>query len=165
VKAILEAPLDPEDEFGGGGLFGTAEDYLKLLKSLLRDDGKLLFSSSIDLLFAPCLSSSAQDALEQALSIPPYAAIMIPGEPILGTPGAGRWSHALGGIVALEDNSKTGLKAGTLHWGGAPNLKWWIDPKGGTCGIFATQLFPAGELKHAFLGKMFEQQVVEILTA
>jgi CubicO group peptidase (beta-lactamase class C family) len=136
-NTILEAPLDPEDEFGGGGLFG------------------------IDLLFTPCLSSSAQATLNQMLSIAPYAAIMIPGEPALGTPDAGRWSYALGGIVALDDNTDTGLKAGKMNWGGAPNLKWWIDRKGGTCGIFATQLFPAGELQHAFLGKLFEQYVVE----
>ncbi|KAI4675092.1 uncharacterized protein J4E88_007996 [Alternaria novae-zelandiae] len=155
----LAQPLDPQDEFGGGGLFGNTEDYLALLKSLLRNDGKLLKSESIELLFAPCIPPAAQESLDQTLSVPAYAAIMIPGDAPFGTPGARKWSHALGGLVALEDDAEGGLKAGTLRWGGAPNLKWWIDRKGGTCGIFATQLLPAGETRHAYLGKMFERAV------
>lgn len=155
----LKALLEPDDEFGGAGLFSNTEDYLKLLKSMLRDDGKLLKSESIDLMFAPSISSSAQALLNTTLSVPPYAAIMIPGEAPLGTRDARAWTHALGGLVALEDDTKGGLKAGTMHWGGAPNLKWWIDRRGGTCGIFSTQLFPAGELQHAFLGKLFQREV------
>ena len=155
----LAQPLDPQDEFGGGGLFGNTEDYLALLKSLLRNDGKLLKSESIELLFAPCIPPAAQESLNQTLSIPAYAAIMTPGDAPVGTPGARKWSHALGGLVALEDDADGGLRAGTLRWGGAPNLRWWIDRRGGTCGIFATQLLPAGETRHAHLGKIFEREV------
>lgn len=157
--APLAQPLDPQDEYGGGGLFSTAEDYLRLLKSLLRDDGKLLKTESIGLLFKPCITHAAQELLDQTLSVPLYAAIMIPGDAPIGTRGARKWSQALGGLVAMEDDADGGLKAGTLRWGGAPNLKWWIDRKGGTCGMFATQLWPAGELRHAHLGKMFEREV------
>ncbi|KNG50873.1 major facilitator superfamily transporter [Stemphylium lycopersici] len=158
----LKALLEPADEFGGAGLFSNTEDYLKLLKSVLRDDGKLLKSESIDLMFAPSISPWAQASLNTTLSVPPYAAIMIPGEGLPGTSGARAWTHALGGLVALEDDSRGGLKAGALQWGGAPNLKWWIDRKGGTCGVFSTQLFPAGELQHAFLGKLFQREVQAI---
>lgn len=156
----LVQPLNPQDEYGGGGLFSTAEDYLQLLKSLLRSDGKLLKAESVDLVFDPCIAHAAQESLDQALSVPLYAAIMIPGDAPMGSPGARKWSQALGGLVAMEDDADDGLKAGTLRWGGAPNLKWWIDRKGGTCGIFVTQLWPAGELRHAHLGKMFEKEVV-----
>jgi hypothetical protein len=31
---------------------------------------------------------------------------------------------------------------------------------GGTCGIFATQLYPPGELEYAFLTKVFQKEVV-----
>ncbi|RII11459.1 hypothetical protein CUC08_Gglean005456 [Alternaria sp. MG1] len=156
----LVQPLNPQDEYGGAGLFSNTEDYLRLLKSLLRNDGKLLEAESIELMFTPCISSTAQDSLDQTLSVPHIAAIMIPGDAPMGTPGARKWSHALGGLVALEDDADGGLKAGMLRWGGAPNLKWWIDREGGTCGIFVTQLSPAGELRHAHLGKMFEREVV-----
>jgi CubicO group peptidase (beta-lactamase class C family) len=155
----LVLPLDPVDEFGGAGLFSNTEDYLALMKSLLRNDGKLLKAETIDLLFTPCILPAAQESLDLTLSDAHLAAIMIPGDAPMGTPGARKWSHALGGLVALEDDGDEGLKAGTLRWGGAPNLKWWIDRKGGTCGIFATQLWPTGELRHAYLGKMFERAV------
>ena len=101
-------------------------EKLKLLKSLLRDDEQLLNFASISFVSTPCLFSSAQEAPNETLSVPICAAIMVPGELVLGTPGAGRRWHALGGIVALADRNKSGLKAGTLHWGSAPKLKRWI---------------------------------------
>ncbi|KAF2832734.1 beta-lactamase/transpeptidase-like protein [Ophiobolus disseminans] len=157
--APLVVPVEPTDDFGGGGLFGTAEDFLEVLKSILHGDGKLLKSESIDLMFTPALSEAQQATLDGLLSILMAAAIMIPGEPVLGTPGAGEWTHGIGGLIGLHKEEGS-FEPGWLKWGGAPNLKWWIDRKGGTCGIFATQLYPAGELKHAFLGKMFEREMV-----
>lgn len=153
--APLKQLLEPTDEFGGGGLFSTAEDYLKLLKSILRNDGQLLKASSIDLMFTPAMTPSAQESLNATLTVPAVARIMTPGKPV----GMPTWSHGLGGLVAGED-SEEGLKAGWMRWGGAPNLKWWIDRKGGTCGFFATQLYPPGEPKHAFLNNMFQEEMV-----
>ncbi|KAG9185796.1 hypothetical protein G6011_07127 [Alternaria panax] len=126
VDDATAQPLDPQDEYGGAGLFSTAEDYLRLLKSLLRNDGKLLEMNGID--------------LNQTFSVPLYAAIMIPGDAPMGTPGARKCTHTLGGLAAMEDDADGGLKAGTLRWGGAPHLKWWIDRAGGTCGMFAKEV-------------------------
>lgn len=61
----LKQPLEPRDEFGGGGLFSNTEEYLELLKSLLRNDGKLLKPENIDLVFKPCISPPAQESLKQ----------------------------------------------------------------------------------------------------
>ncbi|KAF1848814.1 putative penicillin-binding protein [Cucurbitaria berberidis CBS 394.84] len=157
--AQLKQFLDPPDESGGAGLFASTEDYLELLKSLLRNDARLLKPESIDVLFATCLSPSAQDALNNLLSIPVIAGMMMPGEPPIGTPGAKTWSYGVGGLVALEDGEE-GLRAGWMRWAGAANTTWWMDRVGGTCGFFATQLFPTGEGKHAFLNKMFHKEMV-----
>jgi CubicO group peptidase (beta-lactamase class C family) len=78
-------PLDPDDEYGGGGFFSTVEDYLKLLKSLLHNDGKLLKSESIDLLFKDALSPPTKAGLDMMLSNELWASICIPGEPPVGT--------------------------------------------------------------------------------
>ena len=78
-----------QDDFGGSGLFGTAEDYLKLLRSILRNDGKLLTEQSVDLMFTPSLSTASRASLHNNLSAPDLAKIMIPGEPVVGTEGAG----------------------------------------------------------------------------
>jgi CubicO group peptidase (beta-lactamase class C family) len=162
--ALIKVPLHPADDQGGAGLFGTAADYLKLLKSILLDDGKLVKTETIDFLFTPALSDAQQAHLNVMLSMPLPASIMIPGEPVLGTPGAGNWTHSIGGLIGLHD-SEDGLQPGWLKWGGAPNTKWWIDRKGGTCGIFNTQLYPSSEVEHAFLGKMFQKEMVSHFAA
>lgn len=43
-NAILKQAVDAKDDYGGAGFFSTAADYLKLLKSILRNDGKILAS-------------------------------------------------------------------------------------------------------------------------
>lgn len=158
-KSMLKQPVDAKDEYGGAGLFSTAADYLKLLKSILHDDGKLISTASLDLMFQPSLSSQSKAALHQNLSIPDLARLLIPGEAVVGTPGAGDWDHSLGGLVGLHD-SDDGFETPWLQWVGGPNLKWWIDRKGGTCGIWATQHFPPGELKAVHLQKMFQKEMV-----
>lgn len=159
TKSMMKQPVDAKDDYGGAGLFGTAEDYLKLLKSVLRDDGKLLKSESLELLFEPSLSPQCRIALMNNLSIPDLAKLLIPGEPVVGTPGAGDWDHGLGGLIGLHE-SDDGFGSQWLQWVGGPNLKWWIDRKGGTCGMYATQLFPPGETKSVHLQKLFQKEVV-----
>ena len=159
-EAPLTQLLQPQDEFGGGGLFSTAEDWLKLLKSLLNDDGRLLQSESLDLLCEPSLSESAQTAYNNTIAVPASVPLTAPGQPPTGAAQPKRWSCGLGGAVALEDSDE-GFKAGWVRGGGAPNLKWWIDRRGGTCGFFATQLYPPGESRHAFLHPLFHKAMAE----
>lgn len=159
ASSMLKQPVDAKDEYGGAGLFGTASDYLKLLKSILRDDGQLLASQSVQLMFDPSLSSECQASLHRNLTVPELAKLLTPGEPVQGTPGCGKWNHGLGGLIGLHE-SEDGFESNWMQWVGGPNLKWWIDRKGGTCGIFATQLFPPGESKSVHLQKMFQKEMV-----
>lgn len=156
---MLKQPVDAKDEYGGAGLFGTAEDYLKLLKSILRNDERLLTKESVDLMFQPSLSPQSKEALHGNLAIPDLAKIMIPGEPLVGAPGGGDWDHSLGGLIGLHE-SEDGFESQWLQWVGGPNLKWWIDRKGGTCGFYATQLFPPGESRAVHLQKLFQKEIV-----
>lgn len=155
-------PLGPTDEFGGAGLFSTAEDYLELLKSLLHDDGKLLSPDMVNLMFTESISASSRNSLHELLSVPASAAHLIPGEHVVGSEGSGEWSIGLGGLLGLTDKAGV-LKSPWLQGGGAPNLKWWIDRRGGTCGVFATQLSPPGEAKHQILTHRFQAEMAAIL--
>ena len=49
-----------------------------------------------------------------------------------------------------------GKQAGTMIWGGLPNLIWWIDRKTGLCGIYAGQVIPPGDAKCSGLQRKFE---------
>jgi len=151
--------LDPADDFGGGGLFSTAEDFLKLLKSILRNDGRILKKETVETLFSSTMSPASQAMLNETLAIPPMAAAMIPGEsPLVGNPGPGEWTHGLLGLIGLTSKEDS-LQAPWTQWGGAPNLKWWISKAGGTCGVFATQLSPPGEKKHQPVVHLFQKEM------
>ncbi|KAF2439558.1 hypothetical protein P171DRAFT_490250 [Karstenula rhodostoma CBS 690.94] len=152
--------LDHKDQYGSARLFSTAEDYLRLLKSILRNDGRILKPETVDTLFTSKMSPSSDAALNKTLMIPGMVAAMVPGEPIVGSPGAGKWTHGLLGLIGLTAKEE-GLQAGRAQLGGAPNLKWWIDRKGNSCGVFATQLSPPGEKKHQPVTHLFQQEMAK----
>jgi hypothetical protein len=89
----------------------------------------------------------------------------------------------LGGLL-LTDDALDGKKAGTMIWGGLPNLRWvsrsnptsilyprddhgltacqWIDRKTGLCGLFACQVLPPGDAKCVALTSAFEEGIYEM---
>lgn len=107
---------EPKDDEGGSGAYSTAPDYLKLLSSLLKNDGKLLKPETVNEMFKPQLQNPAY--LEGVLAIPEVASYLVPGMP------AGlKWNYGLGGIIAMEEIPGRARK-GTMFWGGLPNLYW-----------------------------------------
>lgn len=117
VDDIMGFKRDVDDAMGGGGVFGTAPEYMKVLQSILADDGVLLKSASINELFKPQLSTESQQSLMK-LTEDPVINIQARGVP-LGT--MKNWS--LGGILIQEDLPGWWRK-NTLGWGGLPNLTW-----------------------------------------
>ena len=145
---------DPvQDEFGGGGIYASAPDYLKLLKSICFNDGKLLLPTTVDALCEPQLSEEAHAKLNQRLEDPSFRRSLGGGTP----PGI-EVDAALGGLVTMQDVPGRRRK-GSISWGGMPNLKWWIDPKSQVCGFYACQLIPAADPKSLELYARFEEHV------
>ena len=124
-------------ESGGGGCYGPAEDYIKLLVSLLRNDGKVLRPETRDMMFKPQLEDatylrkvhSTPTAFGQAGNIPRSVAV----------------DFGFGGMLNLEAVEKTGRGSGALQWGGLPNLQFWINPGDGVCGCYWGQLLPPAD--------------------
>ncbi|KAF2119785.1 beta-lactamase/transpeptidase-like protein [Lophiotrema nucula] len=161
-QAIPNNIAKSKDDIGGAGIFSTAGDFVKLLRSILRNDGKILKTETIDLMFKSTINPASQAALTATLATEAMAAVMTPGDIPVGTEGAPEWTHSYAGLVGLTPR-KDGLKGPWVQWGGMPNLHWWIDREGGTCGIFATQLFPPGEKKHQTLTALFKNEMTRIL--
>ena len=104
---------------GGGGLFSTAEDYLRFATMLLNGgdfDGKrLLGRKSVELLHEAFIPSS------------------LPGR----VPGEG---YGLGVRVVTDRAARnTLLSDGSYGWSGAFNTHFFIDPQENVVGIFMTQ--------------------------
>lgn len=122
-KAEADAPdlgmyltKQPLDDYGGAGLHSSAEDYIKILRSLLMDDGVLLKPETARELFNPQLpdpkyiAEKMNNAQSAAFLAPSYGSEL-------------KWNHGLGGAVATE-GVEGRLGAGALQWAGLPNNYW-----------------------------------------
>ena len=107
-----------KDDSGGAGVFSTASDILKLLKSLLRKDGKVIKPETTNLLFTPQLGQGSIQALEERLRNPATKLGVT-----FGLEDDIALNHGLGGLLVLSDID-TGRKKNSLQWGGLPNLAW-----------------------------------------
>ncbi|KAK0387346.1 hypothetical protein NLU13_5659 [Sarocladium strictum] len=140
--------------FGGQGLFMTAPGFVRVLRSLLANDGKLLKRDTVDDMFRDHLHEESAAALDETLA-GPLGGFFRPDPD-----SECRAGHGLGGLVTLED-IEDGYGAGTLTWPGAmPNL-WFIDRKNDLCGFGSVQatLAPGGTARVPILKSVFRRGV------
>lgn len=135
-KVVLGGGGDPnklsQGDFGGHGLFMAGEDYVKILRSVLANDGKMLKPATVDDMFEHHLSPEATESHKAVLASPMGAFFGMGTEPSM------KVGHGLGGLLMLEDvDGWYGER--TLAWGGGLTLTWFIDRKNGLCGIGAVQ--------------------------
>ncbi len=156
------------DDHGGAGVYSCPRDYAKLLSALLRNDGSLLTSKSIDQLFAtPSLSLGAKAAMSEYIYSNPRPMPAVGEFSLLlaaGLPRSADLDYALGGMVVTADvRSSDGMglrrKKGTLTWSGLPNLQWVIDREARIALLYATQLIPPGDKLTSEAFKLFEEAV------
>jgi len=123
---------------GGGGLFGTARDYLSFLRAILDSgDGGLLSSKSFETLFEHALKP---DSAESLASLAAMAKEQNIHDPAILTDGTGgHIAHSVGLFINLVD-SKYGRKAGSGCWDGAAKTYYFIDPATGIASVCFTNL-------------------------
>jgi CubicO group peptidase (beta-lactamase class C family) len=124
---------------GGGGGYGSVVEYQKLLQSLCADDGKVLKPTTVAEMFKPQLTDAARKSFEFLRTVGPT------NDTFGGVPLKVRTDWGIGGMITLD--AYPGRSAGTMSWGGYPNLLWWIDKAAGINGIFGTQIFQPGDPK------------------
>ncbi|KEF54846.1 beta-lactamase [Exophiala aquamarina CBS 119918] len=142
---------DPKHDGGGSGLFSTAEDYLRLLTSLLLNDGRILHRDTVTAMFEPQLSNN--EFLSANLAVPEFGRLMVPGMPVNRD-----WNWGLGGILAM-DGIPDRASESCMWWCGIANGQWWIDQHAGTCGIILTHLIPPGDERTSALFGEFQNAV------
>jgi CubicO group peptidase (beta-lactamase class C family) len=162
------------DCMGGQGSFTCAGEYVKVLKGVL--DGSVLSEESLNELFKPQLGDGSREMLnavvqDDMVCLPPSFPLpspLIPSQLTLqannamgGTPKHISKDYGLGGVVITSD-TPDGKKAGTMFWGGYPNLIWWVDRETGLCGIYAGQVVPPGDPTVAALTRKWEEGVYRL---
>ena len=128
-------------------------DYIKVLGDLVKDEPTLLKRETVvDMLAKPQFSDGGGALRMLAAGRAITAANAAPSESGL--------NYGLGGMALVKDSPQ--LPAGTLTWGGLPNLKWFIHPQLGVAAMYATQVMPFGDAKNTWLAGEFFQEVIKM---
>jgi len=162
-RAVLGGSADmnlrSRGDFGGHGLFMPGADYVKILCSLLANDGKLLRPNTVDDMFQHHLSPEATAGHQTALASPMGIFFRVGADPGM------KMGHGLGGMLMLQD-VEGWYGERTLTWGGGLTLAWFIDRKNGLCGVGAVQAtLPVDGDAVAALKQIFRRDIYRKHTA
>jgi CubicO group peptidase (beta-lactamase class C family) len=153
----FELPEEPEFQMGGGGLYGTAADYLAFEQLFLnqgRADGRqILRADTVRLMSQNAIGGLDVQRLETA--VPAYSnnAEFFPGM-------AKKWG--LGFMISPEP-VPGGRGPGSLAWAGLGNTYFWIDPEKEIAGVILMQLIPFADPKALSLLDGFERALYAAL--
>ena len=136
ASVMPAAPLDHKPTMlgGGGGLCGTAADYVRFAHMLLNrgelDGARILGSRTVDYMTRNHLPGGAE--LETF------------GRPLFAETQFAGMGFGLGFSIELDSaEHKVIGSAGTFAWGGAASTAFWVDPTEELVVLFLTQLLPS----------------------
>jgi methyl acetate hydrolase len=155
----FELEQDPEFHMGGGGLYGTAGDYIKFTQMILnkgRGNGnQLLKPETVAVMGQNHIGVLDVTKMTTAIAWATNDVELYPDM-------AKKW-----GLSFLINTAKTpeGRSPGSLAWAGLANTYFWIDPARNVAGVILMQLLPFadGKCLEAFAG--FERGVYAGLDA
>jgi methyl acetate hydrolase len=147
---------DVEVLSGGGGLYGSGPDYLRILRMILN-------GGSLD--GARVLSLESVAAMSQNQIGPIRAGEMdsinlmfaLPNDPFPDQHSG--WGL---GFLINPDQGPNGRAAGSLAWAGIANTYYWIDPANDIAGLVMMQFLPFGDPAALAVYGAFERAVYGI---
>ncbi|GJD04400.1 betalactamase [Colletotrichum higginsianum] len=146
---------DGEECFGGQGIFTSPESYMKVLFSLLKNDGVLLKPDTVKLMFQPALDERLEKQMNAHMDSATHINYGGP-MPMTGL----RRNFGLGGIIPMEDlDGDKWRRKGSMTLGGGPNIIWQIDPAAGLCTLVTYQLEPWNDPICRGLTQTFEKAI------
>jgi methyl acetate hydrolase len=155
----FELEQNPEFHMGGGGLYGTAADYIKFTQMILnkgRGNGNQLLKPETVALMSQ--NNIGELSMGKMTTVAPVYTNDVDLYPDM----VKKW-----GLSFLINTARTpeGRSAGSLAWAGLANTYFWIDPARNVAGVILMQLLPFadGKCLEAFAG--FERGVYAALDA
>jgi len=153
----FELPQEPQFQMGGGGLYGTAQDYIRFTQMILNR-GKLNGNQVLKPETVQMMSQNQMGDIDVGVlktAAPPLSndVALFPGMKL-------KW-----GLSFLINTAQTpqGRSAGSLAWAGLANTFFWIDPVKRVTGVFLTQVLPFFDQKTIELAGNFEAAVYKSL--
>lgn len=131
---FLIRPLRPKMLSGGGGLYGTASDYLRFCQMLLGggalEGERILGRHTVDYMGSNHLPGGVD--LETI------------GRPLFAESTFTGMGFGLGFSVVIDPaENKVPSSVGEMAWGGAASTAFWVDPVEDLAVVFLTQLMPS----------------------
>jgi CubicO group peptidase (beta-lactamase class C family) len=150
-------PEDPEFLMGGGGLYGTAGDYLRFMQMIMQDGrapgGQVLRPDTIALMTRNQIPGVDIGILKTAM--PPLS------NDVELFPGMKKgWGLS---FLINEAQAPSGRSAGSVAWAGLANTYFWIDRTKRVCGVFLSQVLPFYDHMAVDLFMKFETEVYRAL--
>jgi methyl acetate hydrolase len=149
----FEIPQKPEFEMGGGGLYGTAADYLAFQRLFLNEGRaggqQVLRPETVGLMAENAIGELNVRLLKTAVPGSSNDAEFFPGM-------VKKWS--LGFMISTE-TVRGGRHADALAWAGLGNTYFWIDPAQGVAGVILMQFLPFADPKAIALLDDFEKAI------
>jgi methyl acetate hydrolase len=147
VPIEFALPETPEFLMGGGGLYGTAPDYLAFAQMLMRggthNGAQVLRRETVDLMAQNHIGALEIGPIKTVMPALSHDVELLPGV-------TKKWGLSF--LINMQP-LPTGRSAGSLAWAGLANTYFWIDRTKQVCGIFASQVLP-----------FYDPTVVDLLT-
>jgi CubicO group peptidase (beta-lactamase class C family) len=155
----FELEQDPEFHMGGGGLYGTAGDYIKFTQMILnkgRGNGNQVLKPET------VATMSQNNIGELVVTKMTSAALMYTNDVDLYPEMIKKWGLS---FLITTDKTPEGRSAGSLAWAGLANTYFWIDPARDVSGVILMQVLPFADARclEAFAG--FERGIYSGLDA
>ncbi len=155
----FELEQNPEFEMGGGGLYGTAADYLKFTQMILnkgRGNGaQVLKPETVAMMGQNHMGDINMGKLTSAVAFATNDVDLYPGM-------VKKW-----GLSFMINTAQTpeGRSPGSLAWAGLANTYYWIDPARDVTGVILMQVLPFADAKCLAAFAAFESGIYSGLDA
>jgi len=148
---------NPEVQAGGGGIYSTIGDYGAFTRMILNkgagNGNQILRPETVEMMSVNQMGDRRVIELKTYDPKRSLDAEFFPGVPKT-------WGLS---FMINEADAPTGRPAGSLAWAGLANTYFWIDPKNGIAGVYATQILPFVDEKSLPLFLAFETAVYDSL--
>jgi methyl acetate hydrolase len=144
---------------GGGGIYSTAPDYLRLIRMLLGsgslDGVPILRPETVALMGENQIGKIEVGILRTTVPALSNDVNFFPGISC-------KWGF--GHMINMEA-VKDGRSAGSMTWGGLFNTYYWIDPRRRITAVFMTQVLPFADNRVLSIYHQFERGIYEAVKA
>jgi len=139
IPSLAGVPGDWEFKSGGGGLFGIANDYLRLLRMVLcggeLEGTRILQEQTVAAMWENQIGDLAAGRLDTA-----NPALVCAYDPVPGQTCGWSLLGVRNPFPVAERRS-----AGSAAWAGLAGTFFWIDRAADLCGVLLAQLLPFGD--------------------